>query len=94
MCWIIHAPEKDIIEAGYTVKIVIRHERGHCNNWPSNHPGSRVPTAADRGQENTKTQTAKPVEPTKPIKPAALSDEDIDGLMAAIVGDEAVQAYG
>ena len=48
VCWIIHAPEKDIIEAGYTVKLVIRHERGHCLGWPGTHPGQRVPTAADR----------------------------------------------
>ena len=49
-CWIIHAPVKDIIEAGYTLKLVIRHERGHCATppWPGHHPGARVPTAADR----------------------------------------------
>ncbi len=49
-CWIIHAPEKDIIAAGYTVRLVIRHEKGHCTTppWPGTHPGSRVPTAADR----------------------------------------------
>ena len=47
-CWIIRAPDKDIIEAGYTVRLVIRHESGHCLGWPGSHPGSRVPTAADR----------------------------------------------
>ncbi len=47
-CWIIHAPVKDIIEAGYTLKLVIRHEKGHCLGWSGSHPGSRVPTAADR----------------------------------------------
>jgi len=46
-CQIIMAPDQDIAAAGYVPSLVFRHERGHCNRWPDEHPGSRVPTAAD-----------------------------------------------
>ena len=42
LCIIIHAPEKQIIESGRTLNIVMRHEIGHCNGWPEDHPGARA----------------------------------------------------
>lgn len=41
-CLIVLAPDKDIREAGWTTELVRRHEIGHCNGWPSNHPGARL----------------------------------------------------
>jgi hypothetical protein len=33
---------KDVIEAaGYTYEVVLRHEIGHCNGWPGDHPNAR-----------------------------------------------------
>ena len=65
-----------------------------ARKWPPTPPNSTIKARDDNSRQPWRARTAKPVEPTDPIKPAALSDEDIDGLMAAIAGDEAVQAYG
>jgi hypothetical protein len=46
-CRIVVAPEADIIAAGYTRRLVIRHESGHCWSWPSTHPGARMATEKD-----------------------------------------------
>ena len=38
----------DIIRLrGWTAKILLRHEIGHCNGWPGDHPGSLPGTKAD-----------------------------------------------
>jgi hypothetical protein len=43
LVWI--APD-DVIEAlGLTREVVLRHEIGHCNGWPSDHPGMRARTS-------------------------------------------------
>jgi hypothetical protein len=47
-CRIVVAPEADIIAAGYTERLVIRHERGHCNSWSGKHEGSRMASDSDR----------------------------------------------
>ena len=41
-CTIILAPAERIEAAGWTVEIVMRHERSHCVGWPANHPGART----------------------------------------------------
>jgi hypothetical protein len=46
-CRIVVAPEADVIAAGYTVKLVIRHERAHCHGWSAKHEGSRWATKED-----------------------------------------------
>jgi hypothetical protein len=40
-CVIILASESDIERTGWTLNLAIRHEIGHCNGWPANHPGAR-----------------------------------------------------
>jgi hypothetical protein len=40
-CIIVMATEFMIRGHGFDPKIVIRHERGHCNGWPPNHEGAR-----------------------------------------------------
>ena len=35
-CWVIHI-DRDAY--GTTPEAVLRHEIGHCNGWPANHPG-------------------------------------------------------
>ncbi len=47
VCRIILAPEAEIIDAGYTLKLTIRHERGHCHGWSGKHEGSRMATKED-----------------------------------------------
>ena len=47
VCRIIVAPEADIIAAGYSLKLVIRHENGHCQSWSGKHEGSRMATEKD-----------------------------------------------
>jgi hypothetical protein len=46
-CIIIMVKPEIIKAEGFTDAIVMRHEFGHCANWPADHPGARVPTAAD-----------------------------------------------
>src|SRR5262245_23033325 len=38
-CAITLAREQDIIKAGWTRNIVMKHELGHCNGWPKDHRG-------------------------------------------------------
>lgn len=40
-CLVILAPDDMIRRYGWTTAIVKRHEIGHCNGWPANHPGAR-----------------------------------------------------
>ena len=40
-CLIVMAREEDINRAGFDIRTVMRHELGHCNGWPGNHPGAR-----------------------------------------------------
>jgi hypothetical protein len=41
ICQIVIA-NKEILEAhGYTYEAVMRHEIGHCNGWPGDHPNAR-----------------------------------------------------
>lgn len=37
-CYIFSVPEKDLETWGASVKMVLKHERAHCNGWPANHP--------------------------------------------------------
>jgi hypothetical protein len=40
-CVILALPRDEIAALGYTYDAVKRHEFGHCNGWPKNHPGAR-----------------------------------------------------
>lgn len=40
-CRIIIASKEFIAATGYTDKIVMQHELGHCAGWPSNHPNQQ-----------------------------------------------------
>lgn len=40
-CHIIMVDEARINAAGWTVELMLRHERAHCNGWTQDHPGKR-----------------------------------------------------
>lgn len=40
-CHIIMLDEARINAAGWTVELMLRHERAHCNGWTQDHPGKR-----------------------------------------------------
>ena len=40
-CEIFIEDEKAITARGYTRELMLRHEIGHCNGWPGDHPGQR-----------------------------------------------------
>lgn len=40
-CHIKLLSEASIQAAGWTVELMLRHERAHCNGWPGDHPGKR-----------------------------------------------------
>jgi hypothetical protein len=42
-CHILMADDDTIRKHGWTPEIVLRHEIGHCNGWPSDHKGARKP---------------------------------------------------
>jgi hypothetical protein len=39
-CFIILAPDADIVAAGFATEDIKRHEIAHCNGWPSDHRGA------------------------------------------------------
>jgi hypothetical protein len=39
-CWIVLAPDAEIIKAGFPPELVRRHEIAHCNGWPADHRGA------------------------------------------------------
>jgi hypothetical protein len=41
VCWIVIANADVINAAGYVYDIVLRHEIGHCNGWPADHPNAQ-----------------------------------------------------
>ena len=41
-CLIVLAPDADIVAVGWTTELAKRHEIGHCNGWPANHPNART----------------------------------------------------
>lgn len=41
-CVIVVVSDEIAEAAGYTPEVVVRHEVGHCNGWPKDHPGTRV----------------------------------------------------
>ena len=41
-CRIVMVPDEFIRATGYTPEIVLRHERGHCQFWPANHPNQQL----------------------------------------------------
>jgi hypothetical protein len=41
-CRIVIANKEIIEAAGYTYEAVMRHEIGHCNGWPGDHPNARL----------------------------------------------------
>ena len=49
-CIVIMAEDGLIYDAGWSPQIIWRHERGHCNNWPTDHPNSRPATIETMGQ--------------------------------------------
>ena len=42
LCHIVIVDERIIKEQGWTRELMLRHEIGHCNGWPGDHPGQRV----------------------------------------------------
>jgi hypothetical protein len=40
-CWIALARQEEIDRLGLNREMVIRHEIGHCNGWPLDHPTPR-----------------------------------------------------
>jgi hypothetical protein len=40
-------PKEIVRAAGYIPAIVLRHEIGHCNGWPKEHPGAGALTGDD-----------------------------------------------
>jgi hypothetical protein len=40
-CHILLVDEAAIRAVGWTVELILRHERAHCNGWPQAHPGRR-----------------------------------------------------
>jgi hypothetical protein len=49
ICWIVMAADDVIRGMGFTPELVKRHEIGHCNGWPSYHPGGRFLTTVNKG---------------------------------------------
>ena len=41
VCWIVIANADVINSAGYVYDVVLRHEIGHCNGWPADHPNAQ-----------------------------------------------------
>ena len=41
-CLIKLLPDAMLAAAGVPLEVVVRHELGHCNSWPSNHPSPRI----------------------------------------------------
>jgi hypothetical protein len=46
-CWVVIADESILRKTGLSYRVVLRHEQGHCNNWPANHLGARLATDQD-----------------------------------------------
>jgi hypothetical protein len=42
MCQIVMITDDIIVAVGFTPKIVLRHELGHCNGWHNDHRGARI----------------------------------------------------
>ena len=40
-CRIILIDDAVMKARGWTTELLLRHEIGHCNGWPGNHPGER-----------------------------------------------------
>ncbi len=40
-CHIYIAEDEILKQTGWPYELVLRHEIGHCNSWPANHPGMR-----------------------------------------------------
>src|SRR5262245_25407272 len=40
-CVVHIALDSTLAAAGISFEIVLRHETGHCNGWPNDHPGAR-----------------------------------------------------
>jgi hypothetical protein len=47
-CVIVLASDELFKAKGVSVALARRHERGHCNNWPGDHPNPRMPKQAGR----------------------------------------------
>jgi hypothetical protein len=47
-CRILLVDEASIRAVGWTVELMLRHERAHCNGWPQSHAGKRPYRATDR----------------------------------------------
>jgi len=41
-CEIIMVPDEMIVADGFIPELVLRHEQGHCNSWPKDHPNQRA----------------------------------------------------
>ena len=52
-CVIVLASDELFKAQGVSVALARRHERGHCNNWPNDHPNPRMPKQAGRDVDAT-----------------------------------------
>lgn len=55
-CRVLLVPDEIIKARGWTRALMLRHELGHCNGWPGDHPGQRSYDADDEAR-------AKPIQP-------------------------------
>jgi len=42
-CHVYLVPEAVMKQYGWWREVMLRHEIGHCNGWPNDHPGARPP---------------------------------------------------
>jgi hypothetical protein len=62
-CIIIIATDDIIHASGWSVEIVFRHERGHCESWDHTHRGARPVTPETLENKNT-VQSERPIAQT------------------------------
>jgi hypothetical protein len=55
-------PKEIVRAAGYIPAIVLRHEIGHCNGWPKEHPGAGGANLAMISRSQTADSRAAPQE--------------------------------
>jgi len=46
-CYIVIGHDDILRKAGFTYRLVLPHEVGHCDSWPNDHRGARLATEKD-----------------------------------------------
>jgi len=72
-CTIVRRPEADLLRAGFTLEVVMRHEIGHCNGWPQDHAGARW---GEVQEVKVQAPTPKPRPSTPATRALAVSRHD------------------